>query len=454
MSVSPLDRFPGPTSPPLAQLIDWGTHHHSYWNRHAERYGSPFRVRWPFFYEQRVVCFTTSSAANTILRLPPEVAHGGEANRVLEPSAGLSAVIVVDEDEHLRLRKLILPPLHGERLARWESFVSEQMEAEVRTWQPGQTFALRPVIERIALAVIMKIVFGVRDPKRARQMHELSPAKHEVSVLQGLGAFTKWARIDLGPFSPWGRFQRTRKCFDDLIYAEIADRRAEMSAGADTGDRSDLLTMLLEAHDDDGRSMTDRELRDQLVTMLLAGHETTATAIAWAVERLTRNPDVMHTLVARLDEGDTTYLDAVIKETLRSRPVVAQLGRVTTEEVVIDGWKVPPRTMLIVPMAVIHQDPELYPEPNAFRPERFLDGTGPGRYSWLPFGGGTRRCPGASLALLEMRVILSTILRNVELEAERPEPEARRVHGITVWPARGCRIRVVACRRASQNVAG
>ena len=147
---------------------------------------------------------------------------------------GSSAVIVVDEDEHLRLRKLILPPLHGERLARWESFVSEQMEAEVRTWQPGQTFALRPVIERIALAVIMKIVFGVRDPKRARQMHELSPAKHEVSVLQGLGAFTKWARIDLGPFSPWGRFQRTRKRFDDLIYAEIADRRAEMSAGADT----------------------------------------------------------------------------------------------------------------------------------------------------------------------------------------------------------------------------
>ena len=171
--------------------------------------------------------------------------------------------------------------------------------------------------------------------------------------------------------------------------------------------------------------MTDRELRDQLVTMLLAGHETTATAIAWAVERLTRNPDVMRTLVARLDEGDTTYLDAVIKETLRSRPVVAQLGRVTTEEVVIDGWTIPPRTMLIVPMAVIHQDPELYPEPNAFRPERFTGDTGPGRYSWLPFGGGTRRCPGASLALLEMRVILSTILRNVELEPERPEPEAR-----------------------------
>ena len=194
--------------------------------------------------------------------------------------------------------------------------------------------------------------------------------------------------------------------------------------------------------------MTDRELRDQLVTLLLAGHETTATAIAWAVERLTRHPVVMDRLVAHLDDGDTNYLDAVIKETLRSRPVVAQLGRVTTEEVVIDGWTVPPRTMLIVPMAVIHQDPDLYPDPDAFRPERFLDGSDPGRYTWLPFGGGVRRCPGASLALLEMRQILATILRGVELAPDRPEDEQRKVHGITVWPARDCRVRVVAAIEA------
>jgi cytochrome P450 len=449
MSVSPIDRFPGPATPPLAQLIDWGLHQDSYWNKLAARYGSPFRVRWPFFYEQRVVCFTTPSAARSVMRLQPEVAHGGEANRVLIPSAGVSAVIVVDEDEHLRLRKLILPPLHGKRLARWEGFVGEQMQAEVDTWTVGDTFALRPVIERIALAVIMKIVFGVRDPKRAQQMHDLSPVKQEVTVLQGLGAFTKYARVDLGPLSPWGRFQRTKKRFDDLLYAEIAERRAELDAGVDLGDRSDLLTMLLEARDDDGRPMTDQELRDQLSTMLLAGHETTATAIAWAVERLTRHPEVMRTLLGRLDAGDTTYLDAAIKETLRSRPVVAQLGRVTTEEVVIDGWTVPPRTMLIVPMAVIHQDPTLYPDPDVFRPERFLDGNDPGGYSWLPFGGGVRRCPGASLALLEMRVILSAILRSVELQPETLQDEGRKVHGITIWPAQGCRIRVAGRRRDS-----
>lgn len=447
MSVSLLDRFPGPTTPPLLQLVAWGTGQHTYWNRNAARYGSPFRVRWPFFYEERVICFTTPSAARTILRLPPEVAHGGEANRVLEPSAGRTAVIVSDEDAHLRLRKLILPPLHGQRLARWETFIGDRMRAEVDTWQPGDEFPLRPVIERVALAVIMKIVFGVRDPKRAQLMHDLSPAKHDISVLQGLGAFTKWARVDLGPLSPWGRFLRTRRRFDDLIYAEITDRRAEIATDpAQAEGRDDLLTMLLQARDEDGRPMTDVELRDQLVTMLLAGHETTATAVAWAVERLTRTPHVLATLTARLDDGDTTYLDAVVKETLRIRPVVAQLGRVTTQEVEIDGWTVPARTMLIVPMAVIHRDPSIYPEPTVFRPERFLDGNDPGGYSWLPFGGGVRRCPGASLAQLEMKVLLATILRSVDLAPDRPQPEDRKVHGITIQPARGCRVRVTGRR--------
>ncbi|HMS71419.1 MAG TPA: cytochrome P450 [Baekduia sp.] len=157
----------------------------------------------------------------------------------------------------------------------------------------------------------------------------------------------------------------------------------------------------------------------------------------------------MQRTVERLEAGDSTYLDAVIKETLRSRPVVAQLGRVTTEELMIDGWRVPPRTMLIVPMSVIHQDPLIYPEPDTFRPERFLDGNDPGGYSWLPFGGGVRRCPGASLALLEMRVILTTILRSVELAPQREEPEEPRVHGITIWPEGGCRVRVTGLRGAT-----
>jgi cytochrome P450 len=428
------------------QIIDWGTGHDSYWNRLAEQYGPVFRVRWPFFFEKRVVCFTSTAAAKEILRLPRTVAHGGEANRVLESSSGTSAVIVVDEDDHKRLRKIIMPPLHGDRMTRWEGFIREQTLAEVETWKPGAAFAMRPVIERIALSVIMKIVFGVRDPRRAQLMHDYSPARNEVTVLQGLGGLTKWARLDLGRWSPWGRYVRNRDRFDALIYAEIEDRRAEIDADVDTGDRSDLLSMLLESRDDDGRPMTDQELRDNLVTMLLAGHETTATAIAWAIERLTRHPQVIERLAASLEAEETDYLDAVIKETLRTRPVVAQLGRVTTQQVTIDGWTLPPRTMLIVPMSVIHQDPETYPRPEEFQPERFLDETNPGGLSWMPFGGGSRRCPGASLALMEMRVILTTIVRAVDLVPDTSEPEQPRVHGITIWPARGGRVRVAARR--------
>lgn len=288
----------------------------------------------------------------------------------------------------------------------------------------------------------------MRDPARSEELRRLLPVLFDIPLGAAPGYLFRAARIDLGPLSPWGAFRRKHDRIDELVLAEVAERRAEPAGGeGDTGDeaRSDLLSMLLAVRDDEGRPMSDRELRDQLVTMLVAGHETTSTSIAWALERLLRTPDVLERLLERLAEGDTSYLDAVIKETMRIRPVVAQIGRVLTEETEIDGWTVPTGTMIIVPMTVIHQDPEVYPEPDAFRPERFLDGKDPGGYSWLPFGGGVRRCPGASLALLEMRVTLKTILQHVELAPDRPEPEAKAVRGITIVPARGGR--VVVTRR-------
>jgi cytochrome P450 len=442
-------RFPGPAAPAIAQVLDWGTRQFDFWNRNARAYGSPFRVRWPFLYEGKIVAFATPSAAQQILKLPPTVAHAGEAYQLLQLTAGPNAVIVLDEDEHLRLRKLVLSPLHGKRLARWESFARDLTLDELSTWPVGTPFALRPVTERISMAVIMKIVFGVRDPARAEEMGRLAGSFGDVSVAVGLTAFTDRAKIDLGPRSPYGRFRRRLDRFDALIHAEIAERRREHAQAAPDAEPSgDLMSMLLEARDDDGRPMTDDELRDQLVTMLSAGHETTATSIAWAFERLTRNPAVLAKLVASVDAGETEYLDAVIKETLRIRPVVAQIGRVTTEETMIDGWAVPARTMVIVPMSVIHQDSAIYPDPEVFRPERFLDGNDPGGYSWLPFGGGVRRCPGASLALLEMRVVLATVLRHLELAPDRIRDERPRVRGITIAPARGGRI-VVTRRRAA-----
>lgn len=452
MSVSPvsLEHLPGPRSPAVFQVIDWMRHQHTFFNRHAARYGTAYRIQFPFLYEGKIAVFTTAKAAEQVLRLPPSVAHAGEAYKILRQSTGPNSIIVLDEAEHLRMRKIILSPLHGKRLSRWAEFAEQRTLADIADWPLHEAFPLRPITERITMDVILKIVFGMRDPARSEELRGLLPVLFDIPLLAAPGYFTALGRIDLGPLSPWGTYRRKRDRIDELIFAEIGERRAEFEA-IDEGDaeaeaRSDLMSMLLEARGEDGAPLTDRELRDQLVTMLVAGHETTATSLAWALERLLRTPQVLKTLVERLDEGDGTYLDAVIKETMRVRPVVAQFGRVLTEPTVIDGWPLPARTMVMIPSAVIHRDPGIYPEPKEFRPERFLNGNDPGGYAWLPFGGGVRRCPGASLALLEMRVILAAILRNLELAPDRPEPERPRVRGITVVPDRGGRI-VVNARR-------
>ncbi len=437
-----MDAFPGPRTPSIIQFYRWASTQHAFWNQNAAVYGPVFRVRFAGFFKQ-MVCFTTPEAAKTVLRLKPSVAHAGRAYKVLEQSAGAHAVIMLDEDEHLRMRKLILSPLHGERLARWEGFCEQRTLDDIATWPIGEPISLRPITERISMAVILKIVFGVRDRERSEELRTLLPILFDIPRGAAPGYLHRIGRIDLGPRSPWGAFRRKRDRIDELVFAEIAERRAELAAGTgEEGDEAhaDLLSMLLAVRDDDGRPMTDRELRDQLVVMLVAGHETTSTSISWALERLLRTPDVLARLLTELERGDTTYLDAVIKETMRIRPVVAQIARYLTEQTEIDGWTVPAETMVLIPMTVIHQDPEVYPEPQEFRPERFLDGADPGGYSWLPFGGGVRRCPGASLALLEMRVVLRTILRNVELVPDRPEAERQVVRGITIVPSRGGRV--------------
>lgn len=399
-----------------------------------------------------IAVFASSRAAEQLLKLPRSTARGGEATKILRETAGARAVIVSDGDEHLRLRKLILPPLHGDRLKRWESFAEQRTLQDIETWPVGRPFPLRRIAERITLSVISKIIFGMRDSARSDELRRLLPSIFDIDPFVAMGFVSKRAQLDLGPWSPWGRFRRNRDRIDELVYAEIAERRRELE-GAGLGARDDMLSMLLEARDEEGNSMTDEELRDQLVTMLIAGHETTATSIAWAFERLLRTPDVLECLLGALSEGDATYLDAVIKETLRIRPVTAQFGRVMAEETVIDGWAVPAGTLVMIPQTVLHMDPTIYPDPRSFRPERFLDGEGPSGYEWLPFGGGVRRCPGASLAQMEMRVVLTTILRNVRLAPDRAKSERAWSRGITIVPHRGGRV-VVTERLRRGSVAG
>lgn len=446
-----LDSLPGPRTLPILQLRNWMLNQHSHWNDQAALYGPTFRAHFPFMFGKMVV-FTTPEAAKAILRLKPSVSLAGRAYKVLEQSAGPTAVILLDGDEHLRMRKLVLPPLHGERLARWEAFCEQRTLQEIEKWPVGEPVRLRAVTERISMAIILKVVFGVRDPARSEELRTLLPTLFDVSLGAVPGYFHRFGRIDLGPRSPWGAFRRKRDRIDELVLAEVAERRAEQARGGGGEEAgADMLSRLLAERDDHGCPMSDRELRDQLVTMLAAGHETTSTSVAWAIERLVRHPQIVDDLRAEFERGETVLLDAVIKETMRSRPVVPQVARHLTEDTAIDGCLVPAGTTVMLPMSVIHLDPEVYPEPEAFRPERFLDGNDPGGYAWLPFGGGVRRCPGASLALLEMRVMIRTIVQHVDLVPDRPEPERPVVRGVTIVPSRGAC--VIVRRRRLTDVA-
>ncbi len=421
------------------QTAWWGANPIGLFDRCAERFGDTFTIK--LGYRGRVVCVSSPTAIKEVFLGAPSVYHAGEAYEVLGPVAGDRSPLLLDEDEHLRLRRLLLPPLHGGALESWASMIAEVTEETIASWPRDRPFSLRDSTERITLEVIMRIVFGISDPRNSEELRALLPYMFQIGPLTGSAFLFPALRRDLGGWTPWARFMRRRRRIDELLYAEIAARRAELRVlkPKTEGTPQDVLTLLLSARDEEGKVLTDAELRDALVTMLLAGQETTATSLAWAFERLLRHPRELSTLTAEVRTDRTEYLDAVIKETLRIRPVVAQVGRVLTEAVEIDGWTVPAGQMVMGVISRVHRSPELYSNPLEFRPERFLEGEGEG-YTWIPFGGGVRRCVGAGLALLEMRTVLATVLRNARLAPESRKSEGVRVRGVTLAPAKGCRV--------------
>jgi cytochrome P450 len=309
--------------------------------------------------------------------------------------------------------------------------MAEATEREVARWPLGKEMELRPRMQAITLEVILRAVFGVRDGERMDLFRERIPPLGELSsVLNWLPLFER----DLGGLTPAARFRRAIAKVDELIYAEIAERRATAD-GEGRGD--DVLSLLLSARHEDGSPMTDVELRDELMTLLTAGHETTATGLSWAFERLLRTPRVLRRLTASLDDDD--YLDAVVKETLRVRPVIVDVARKLTRDTEVAGWQLPAGTLVLPAIAVLHRRPDLYDSPEEFRPERFLDG-GAESYAWIPFGGGVRRCIGASFAQVEMRTVLREVLKRVRLRAPSQRGERGSVRHVTVVPARGCRV--------------
>jgi cytochrome P450 family 135 len=323
----------------------------------------------------------------------------------------------------------MLPPFHGEAIVRYAELIEQITNREIDGWRPGDTIRTRTVAQTITMEVIIRAVFGITDPDRVSVLRRLFPRLSSVNPVLGIEAVRK----DLGPHSPWGRFIRDRDRADEMLYEEIENRRLD----SDEHTRDDILTLLLSARDEHGDPLTDRELRDELITILLAGHETTATSIGWAFERLLRNPSALQRLVAEVEAGESDYIEAVIKETLRVRPVVPEVFRAPTEPVELGGYRFEPGTQLAASILLVQYDPDLYPpDPHAFRPERFLEGA-PEPYTWVPFGGGVRRCLGAAFAQLEMKIVIATMLARAHLRAPRARSEKARFRGVTVLPSRG-----------------
>ena len=363
-----------------------------------------------------------------VFRGPPEQLRAGEANAVLGPVVGDRSVLLLDGAEHIRQRKLLLPSFHGDRMRAYEQTMCEAADRSIDTWPRGEAFALVPHMQAITLDVIMRAVFGVEDDELKRKVRGMiDPVGNRAGVLL--------MALSGGRFGAAAseRFAERRKEVDESIYALIARRRADEGLA----EREDVLSMLLLAEDEDGAKMTDGELRDELVTLLVAGHETTAAGLAWTFELLNRNPEVKE----RAKGADDAYLDALVKEVLRIRPVISGVGRVVRgEPFQLGDHVIPPGTEINPSIAAIHRRQDRYPEAEEFRPERFLDGNAPDGYSWLPFGGGTRRCLGASFAQMEMRVVLRRVLERTDLRPARRRPEKGVRRAITFGPKDGAMV--------------
>jgi cytochrome P450 len=396
------------------------------------RYGDVFSSRFPIF--GRVVYIADPALVKEVFTGDATTLHAGEANTLaLGDALGEHSLLTLDEDRHMSQRKLLLPPFHGESVRRYAEVMVEATAREVASWPVGEEIELRPRMQAITLEVILRAVFGVRDGDRMDLFRARIPPLGELtSVLNWLPIMDR----ELGGITPAARARKALAAVDELIYAEIAERRA----AGDDEERDDVMTLLLRARHEDGSPMTDTELRDELMTLLTAGHETTATGLAWAFERLVRTPDVLDRLTGSLDDDE--YVEAVVKETLRVRPVVVDVARKLTRDTEIGGWRLPAGTLVLPAIAVLHMRPDLYDDPEEFRPERWLEAA-PGSYTWIPFGGGVRRCIGASFAQMEMKTVLREVLRRVRLRATTPRPERGVIRHVTVVPGRGARAVVI-----------
>ena len=431
---------PGPRLPQWVQLIVFMRYWAQFVTACRRRYGKVFTIRAAM--APPMVYVSDPAEIKKVFAGDPSIFHAGEANAMLGGLLGDTSVLVIDDDVHRERRRLMLPPFHRDAVARQAGLMAEIAATNIAGWSVGRPFAVVPKMSEITLEVILRTVIGASDPARLAALRAVMPKLLNV----GLWASFAIARPELQRRRLWRALRDRMQEADRLLYAEIAERRADPNLA----ERTDVLAMLVRATDEDGRALSDRELRDQLMTLLVAGHDTTATGLSWTLERLTRHPTILDKAVQAADAEDSAgdeYLDAVAKETLRIRPVVFDVGRALKEPVELAGYQLPAGVMVVPAIGLVHSDSQVYPDAERFDPDRMV-GANLSPTTWFPFGGGNRRCLGATFAMVEMRVVLREILRRVELATTTAPSETQRVKHVIMVPRNGGRIRVRAHRQA------
>jgi cytochrome P450 len=429
---------PGPRLPPAVQLL--GT-----WLRPGmsmvaamRHYGRRVTVNIPF--QPPLVMISDPEEVKEIFKLPPDVAHPGQGARILEPILGRYSLILLDEDLHLEHRRLLLPAFHGDRMKLLVDLMRELTDAELDTWPTDTPVSLHAHLQTLTLEVILRAVFGMEKGQRLDDLREavagiLALADRPLSIILPV------ADRYLGWMPTMREFKRLRARSRKLIFEEIRERRAAFESGAADADARDVLAMMLAAKHEDESPMSDQEIHDELMTALVAGHETTASQLAWTFMHLARDQRVAARLTEEVDAGaGDAYLTATINESLRLRPVLPQVEpRYLRKAATVGGFDYPRGVALIPAPYMLHHDPEIYPEPFAFKPERFLENN-PGTYTWIPFGGGRRRCLGAAFAIQEMKIVVSEVMRRFELEPDKPAGERTVRRSITTSPREGATV--------------
>jgi cytochrome P450 len=417
-----MDLPPGPRAPALWQTLAWMARPGAFLRDAHARFGDPVTIR-TYWTAEPMVLFSHPDAVRQIFRLDPAIAPAGQSWEFLRPFAGDDSILLLDGDAHLRERRLMTGPFHGERMRAMQPMIAALARQELARWR-GRVVTLERT-RPLTLEIILRVVFGARDEQEVgRLRHAIESTLADVRSLPRMLSMAIVMR-DLGPRSPWGRFRLAVERFDALLLDTIARRRAQPAGDA-------VLDLLLEQRDADGNPPSDRHLRDELVALLMGGHDSSAATLAWAFERLARHPGVL----ARLRDRDPAYLDAVVKEVLRIRPALTIAPRLLREPVEIAGHRLPAGVQVAACLWLALRREDLWPQASVFRPERWLEGPEPDPMSFIPFGGGVRRCAGAPFAEMELREVLR-VASGLTIRPVRARPERARRSLLVVVPEHG-----------------